>query len=254
MIATKLRILGPAWTRTFRCLWLLEELKDRAAIASSTTTCQHEAHIFPGKVPREIVRSGKVPVLIVEQDKKPLTDTNDDSSTFILYESTAILMFLAERYDPSLLWNASATLEQKALFHQTLFTLMTELDATLWIHRKHESLGHVFGHIPEAVQHAKSQFHRMQQQLPLPQPYLCGNHFSIADIVYVHCLDWAFSIGWMKVNHTDHHQDNDKKKNSNSSLHDYMQRCHARPAYQRVDQIRQQELKTMRENSSKGKL
>ena len=85
-----------------------------------------------------------------------------------------------------------------------VMVLATELDAqALWVHRKHDQLGHVFGLIPAAVQAAQAQFDRalavMVGELAPERgggAFLLGAEFSAADILFVHCLDWARSIGW----------------------------------------------------------
>jgi glutathione S-transferase len=66
---------------------------------------------------------------------------------------------------------------------------------------QHESLARYFGAIPEAVSHAKSHSLRTVGVLAtqLRQsggPFLLGADFSAADILLVHCIDWAEAIGW----------------------------------------------------------
>lgn len=123
--------------------------------------------------------------------------------------------------------------------------LATELDVQgLWIHRKHETMGDVFTHIPDAVEHARKYFNKTNriliQQLKDSREaalaaeatakadtggrgfYLLGSDFTAADIVYVHCLGWSKEIGW------------DAKWKDDATLKDYIDLCRSRPAYSRL--------------------
>jgi glutathione S-transferase len=60
-----------------------------------------------------------------------------------------------------------------------------------------------------------------QQIVTSGGPYLLGANFTAADILYVQCLDWAYSIGWKTEQWPDH-------------LAAYMRKCHERAAYQKV--------------------
>jgi glutathione S-transferase len=54
---------------------------------------------------------------------------------------------------------------------------------------------------------------------------LLGANFTAADILYVHCLDWASSIGWKTGQWPEH-------------LAAYRAKCHERAAYQKVKGMR----------------
>lgn len=213
----KFILLGPAWTRAFRCVWMLEELEAPYAI---------EEVVPLSKRVRGLATSGKVPILIHfdddDDDDKNSNSNNAKKEPFILYESTAINTYLGE--GTSLVPEAGSL--QRALYNQTISCIATELDAQgLWLHRKHSAMSLFFGDIPEAVVAAKSQFTRMNQQVAAQlNPYLLGKTFTAADILYVHCLDWSKSIGW--------HEE------WPAGLDAYRRICHARPAYQRAKKIR----------------
>ena len=75
-------------------------------------------------------------------------------------------------------------------------------------------------------------------------PYLLGAKFTAADILYVHCLDWASSIGWKTEQWPEH-------------LAEYRAKCHERAAYQKVkgmqdvgNQVRKDRLSKMKAASS----
>lgn len=219
---THYKLLGPIWSRAFRCLWILEELGLNYELVASVRL---------GLDPqvREYVRSGKVPVLLEYED-----DSSDADPTFVLYESVAINNYLAEKVPSRGLIPLAGTRE-RALYDQTVCCILSEIDAQgLWIHRKHEALGDIFGRIPAAVDHAAMQFARMNKQIAQPLqkncgPYLLGQQFTAADILYVHCLDWAQAIGWHKWP---------------SELDAYLKLCRQRPAYQAA--------KKQQEESSSG--
>lgn len=215
------KILGGANFRTFRCLWMLEELG---------IPYQHIQTAMPQSA--EVKRYnplGKIPVLI---------EDDDDEDGFVLYESGAIVTYLGDRYGSS---NASMPrlvpapgTRERGRYDQTMSVLLTELDAQgLWIHRKHEAMGQFFTYIPEAVAHAKKYFTKTNrvliQQIEQGGPYLLGPSYSGVDIVYVHCLDWSKSIGW-----------HDKWREE-PILQEYLDRCKSRPAYIRTKLIRSKE-------------
>jgi glutathione S-transferase len=180
---------------------------------------------------------GKVPALVE-------TDGNHQKY-FSMYESGAINTYLGdleaklERHNTDnhvdCLVPESGT-QLRGLYEQTVSCILCELDSQgLWIHRKHQALGHIFGFIPDAVKHAQDQFHRVNQVLAQqvrdnPSRYLVGDHFTAADILYVHCLEWSQSIGW------------DDPWKTDSVLFDYFRSCTQRPAYRTVAEIRRQEI------------
>ena len=194
--------------------------------------------------------AGKVPVLIetsapsLDQLKADDKDSNnDDDPPFILAESMAINNYLGDKYSSGTLVPTAGT-KERALYDQTILFLMSELDAqALWVYRKHTALGRYFGHVPEMEQPCRNHFEQMNQVLSnqLKQAmttttnqdessdeggFLLGNQFTAADILYVHCLDWAKVYGWHETYPT--------------HVVAYLDRCHGRPAYQRAKALRDQ--------------
>lgn len=224
MAKTTLTLLGPAWTRAFRCVWMLEELHlknytvDDSAMPVSTRV-------------RQFVSTGKVPVLLEFDDASAAADADTTATvqpSFVLSESSAINTYLADTYgEPgSARLVPPAGTRDRARYDEAVSCIVTELDAQgLWIHRKHETMAKQCGAIPDAVAHARTQFDRVNQHLAGQlKPYLLGEGFSAADILYVHCLDWSKGIGW----HADWPP----------SVVSYRQLCHDRPAYQRAVVLR----------------
>jgi len=168
---------------------------------------------------------GKIPALVLKEE---------DQKDLVVLESAAINTFLADRYDKLIPQPKS---RRRALYDQTIHFIMSELDAqALWIHRKHASLGKVFGEAPTAVETAKNQFSRANACLvDQLNPYLLGEDFSAADILYVHCLDWAGLIGWDET-----WKDNETTA---AAIETYLERCRSRPAYQRTQGKREEEKK-----------
>jgi glutathione S-transferase len=189
-----LRLVGGASFRTFRNLWMLEELGVAYEhVPASPLSPDARAHNPFGKVPA----------------------LHDPEHDFTMYESAAINTYLGDKFSAFSAAGAtagagvarprlvpSAGTPARGRYEQTVFCIMTELDAQgLWIHRKHETFGRVFGHCPEAVAHAKATSLRtvgvLAKQLRRGGgPFLLGADFTAADVLFVHSLNWAENIGW----------------------------------------------------------
>jgi len=209
-------IIGGASFRTFRCIWMLEELDipylHLPALPGSPDVLRYNP-------------VGKIPVFV-------------DDDGFAMYESAAINTFLGDKYReecPTLVPSPGSHL--RGYYEQTISVLTTELDSQgLWIHRKHESMGDVFTHIPSAVEHARKYFNKTNrsliQQLREGGPYLLGDEFTAADILYVHCLDWSKQIH------------GDTKWKDDDAVLTYLSRCKARKAYCAAKAVRKMERST----------
>lgn len=326
-----LHVLGPPWTRTFRCIWMLEEINeeyyrqkqnrnmneengDQLYEASSMTLPQQQQQIpyyliYNAKPLSTYVKkyhsTGKVPILLefdinLQQHGK---DDNENSATpsptldnqnvFVLSEASAINTYLYDQYglyssinnrsarrgsDSTLLLPSSQNDYDHPLvppvgsplrgqYDALISCICTELDAQgLWMHRKHDTMSQeLTGTSPNqpAVQHAKEHFKRINTYLAyLCNPYLLGAHFTAADILYVHCLQWSQSIGWstdtwptVDVLHPidgsviseqernvttveDPSNNHHPTLSPSSILQPYLDLCLSRPAYQRAVQIR----------------
>lgn len=201
-----LKLVGPTMFRSFRCVWMLEELG---------VPYQHIMAKPWSKQAKQYHPLGKIPVLV-----------DDD---FVLYESGAINTYLGDKYQQLVPPPRS---QERARYNQYCMFILTEMDAQgLWIHRKHEALAQYFGACPQAVEEAKRQFDKVHAALVsdlVLGEYLLGSEFTAADILYVHCLDWAKSIGWF----------DDIEE---GTLAHYLDLCKSRPAYQRAVSKRQAE-------------
>ena len=129
---------------------------------------------------------------------------------------------------------------ERGRYEQLVHTLVAELDSqALWIHRKHESLPKVFGPAPDGVAGARKQFGRalkvMTGELSKSRgDYLLGGRFSAADILFVHCLDWAEQISWLGPGGGEQPQ---------PELAAYLARCRERPAYREATALRESSAK-----------
>ncbi|CAK9023109.1 Glutathione S-transferase 3 [Durusdinium trenchii] len=239
-------LIGTAKARPFRNVWMLEELQ--------------VPYTLRPEIPRspEVLamnRSGKVPILKTSAShclKHPETMLPESTAAlqhgnFIMTESAAINTYLADAFRghvPELVPPAGSQLRGR--YEELVSCIITELDAQgLWIHRKHEAMKQFFGHIPEdgerpgdsrvvdaldaAVQHAQQHFcntvNILLAQLREVGDYLLGN-FSAADILLVHCLDWAGVIKWLPSTSIE--------SELQPVLEQYLERCHKRDAYQRA--------------------
>ena len=221
-MATTLKLVGPTMFRAFRCVWMLQELQ---------VPYEHILAKPWSKQVKQYHPLGKIPVLI--------------DGDFVLYESAAINSYLGDKFEQFV---PPPRTKERARYDQTVLCLMTEMDAQgLWIHRKHQALAEYFGDCPGAVEEAKRQFDRVQnvmvQQLGDPGPYLLGNDFTAADILYVHCLDWAKSIGWFAG-----------PQDQETNLQSYLELCKSRPAYQRTVAMRDAEQAAAKQEKLRSKI
>lgn len=170
-----MKIYGFAQSRTFRVLWMAEELRRATGFEYS-----HDGRVFTSDEERKFLLSmnpmGKVPVM--------------DDDGFLLYESMAINLYLAKKHD----FLAPKTLEQEATVWQWSFWVMTAVDAQLLQYLKFK-LG-IMG-----VQKDEQQAATVSETLDRPfrainsvladRTYLLGDEFSVADLNVASVFMWA---------------------------------------------------------------
>jgi len=227
--------------------------------------------------------TGKVPVLLEFGHCRSGGDGDDATPSFVLAESVAINTYLGDKYGPqavadgtiehplvpSLLAAPTSTtaagaattpardasaesMKERATYDQTVSFLQSELDVQgMWMYRKHVEMGQYFGAVPELAKICRRHFRKYSAAAAAQcRPYLLGEKFTAADILYVHLLDWCQSVGW--------HLDEEGEENDNdnghadtvpwpSNLDAYLQLCRQRPAYQRYLALQRQSLARQKE-------
>ncbi|HTV87415.1 MAG TPA: glutathione S-transferase family protein [Stellaceae bacterium] len=169
-----LKIYGIPRSRAFRTLWLAKELGieyDNVAtdIGKGETRTPDFLAINP---------NGHIPAI--------------DDDGFILWESMAINLYLAKKHSRGSLY--PLLFEDEARVWQWSFWAMTEVERPLLTALFHRAL------LPEAQRDA-ALADQSERELGRPlmvldqavaaQPYLLGEHFSIADLNVASVLSWA---------------------------------------------------------------
>ncbi len=203
---------GVGTSRTLRALWILQELElpyehRRITSRSGETLTPEYTRLNP---------SQKIPAL--------------QEGDFVLSESAAIVNYLATTHGAARGLCPPTAPRERARYDQWCFFSMMELDAnTLYVIRKHEDLHQLYGEAPNALQAARDGFarqaHAAARRLTHSGPYVLGENFSGADILFTTCLNGALRRG-IELPQT---------------LHAYRQRVTARAAYQRASQLNQRD-------------
>jgi len=161
-------VIGGLRSRTFRVLWMLEELgqgyEHRAAAPRSEEVTAH----YP---------AGKVPVLL--EDGTALTD------------SVAIMTYLADKHGA--LTFAAGTLDRARQDGHTQF-INDEMDAVLWTAARHSFILPEELRVPQIKPSLKWEFEQALARLSdrLGQnEFLMGDTMTIPDILATHCGNWA---------------------------------------------------------------
>ena len=168
---------GIGTPRTLRPHWMLRELD----LAYETVPILPRGGAMNTPEFLRLNGRGKIPVL--------------EDGELVIGESGAILFHLADRYrERAQLAPAPATPE-RARFDDLCIYALTELDATLYVIRRHEGLPAVYGEAPVACEAARRYFARqageVERRLADGRPFLAGDAFSAADLLVTTCLDWA---------------------------------------------------------------
>ena len=169
-----LKIYGIPRSRAFRVLWMAKELgleyeNIPIDMGKGETRTPDYQRINP---------NGHIPAI------------NDDG--FILWESMAINLYLAKKYSPASLYPALP--EDEARAWQWSFWGMTEVERPVLTALFHRAM------LPEDKRDA-ALADESERQLAAPlrvldaavahQPYLLGEHFTVADLNVASILSWA---------------------------------------------------------------
>lgn len=185
-------VVGRIRSRAFRVLWALEELGVEYTHADLAPGSDEAKAYHP---------SGKIPVLMVGDEA--LTD------------SVAIMTYLSDKHGD--LGYQAGTI-QRARLDAMLHYLNEDLDALLWLIAKHSFIFPEDARVPDVVDPTKAEVARNLDGLAdrMQGEWLMGDEFTIADILAVHCLGWAFGMD-IPV--------------TNEAVKDYGKRARARAAF-----------------------
>lgn len=161
-------------TRSIRVRWMLQELGvDCEAVTVNLAAGEHRRPEF-----LKINPAGKVPVLV--------------DGDFVLTESVAIVLYLAEKYPHKGL--VPTDLKQKAQVNRWLLFTVTELEQPLWRIARHTALYPEHLRLAAEVSLARQDFTDMatvMEEYMQGRKFIVGDTLTIADIVGAYTLDWA---------------------------------------------------------------
>ena len=186
-------LYGFGQSRSFRCLWALEE----SGLPYNFKTMDVKAGEAKSKEYLSIHPEGKVPAI------------EDDG--FILNESGAILNYIASKCPEKGLQPENNTRE-RALYDQTFFFVLSELEQPLWTVGKHKFALPEERRKPEIIETAVWEFSKALATLTNrlgSRTYIVGDSFTAADIMVAHTLNWAemfkFSLDDQLTAYKNHH-------------------------------------------------
>lgn len=172
----KLYGLGP--TRSLRALWALQELDAEFEFVRVNILAGENLH--PDFL--RLNPAGKLPVLV--------------DGDFVLTESAAIVMYLAEKYgDKGLM---PADLKERAQAYRWSLFAVTELEQPLWRIAKHTFLYPEDKRLPEDIALAREEFAAMAAVLDrhmVGRAFIVGHNITVADCVTAYVLDWGNENG-----------------------------------------------------------
>ena len=186
------KVIGSVKSRTFRVLWMLEEL---GVPYEHQNVPPHSAEVLAYNA------SGKVPILL--------------DGEVAISDSSAILTYLADKHGK--LAAKAGTVErahQDGMLHQ----IIDEFDAVLWAvmrkslglqeHPDYQGLSAAF------KREYKNNLDRLSDRIS--GPFLMGDEITLPDLILTHCGGWAYVA---------------KFPNDNEKFNVYLKRLRSRPAY-----------------------
>jgi glutathione S-transferase len=172
-----MKLYGFPPTRSLRVLWMLGELGIECELVNvSLVAGENRTPEFLALNP-----AGKLPVLV--------------DGDFVLTESVAIVLYLAERYADRRLLPAS--LEARAQVYKWLLFTATELEQPLWRIARHTAIYPKDKRLPDEVPIARQDFEDMAAVMEghmRGRQFLVGESITVADFVAAYTLDWANEV------------------------------------------------------------
>lgn len=161
-------------TRSIRARWTLQELEvDFEAVTVNLMQGDGQSPEFLAVNP-----AGKIPVLV--------------DGDFVLTESVAIVLYLAEKYPQKRLLPSYAKL--RAQLNRWMLFIVTELEQPLWRIARHTFLYPEEQRLPADIEIARGEFRRMAQVIEAHmrgREFLVGGQVSVGDFVLAYTLDWG---------------------------------------------------------------
>lgn len=175
-----IKLYGFGQSRSFRCLWALEEAGlEYEYISKKLRTEPEEPDSAQHPSYKELNAQGKVPTL--------------ENGDLVLTESVAILNYIARCAPESgLLPNDS--MEVYAKLDELVCFVLAELEQPLWSKGKHWFALPQEYRIPQMFDTAKFEFDkavRTLEHLLGDGEFAIANQFTIADILLAHTFNWA---------------------------------------------------------------
>ena len=187
------RVIGTVKSRALRVMWMLEELDQDYELITAPPRSD---------VARQYNPLGKIPALV---------DGND-----VLTDSVAIMTYLADKHNAL---TAPAGTPARAKQDAVTCWLIDEMDAILWAAAKHSFILPEDKRVPEIIAPLHAEFARNADSLTKrlgDQEFLMGATITLPDVLAVHCIGWAFGVGFPPVP---------------DALKAYSKRLRARPAF-----------------------
>lgn len=175
-----MKLYGMAQSRSFRCLWALEEAGldyDYVPIKLRTEAQDPASARHPDYLKLNV--QGKVPTLV-----------NGD---LVLTESVAILYYIA-RCAPESGLLPKASMDVYARLDELACFVLAELEQPLWSKGKHWFALPEEQRIPQMFDTAVFEFNKAVNALDTLLPereFAVGDHFTLVDILLAHTFNWA---------------------------------------------------------------
>lgn len=191
-------VIGLPMTRTLRVLWALEEMGEPYEV---------KPHLPGSDEVKQISGLGKVPVLI--------------DGDLVLRDSMAILAHLGDKHGRIFAAPGSA---ERALQNAMCQRILDEMDALLWTKSRHSFILPEDKRVPAIGEALAWEFAFNVDRLmaETETPFLVGETFSAADILFTHCIGWAKRANFMI---------------ENRQALDHAKAMRARPAFHRVAEL-----------------
>ena len=188
-----IKLIGKAASRVMRPIWMLEELRTNGS-ALQGITYEHDPISYEDpnllKPPYvELNPNGRVPILIVDD--------------FVVYESLAINLYLAEKFNSPLSLN---NVEERALANQWAMWSLTEIEESIYDWALHTHLKPEADRDPKIAAACLKTLERPFAALEASlagKHYLVGHRFSVVDLntacVMYRCLTMDLAQ-WPNIN------------------------------------------------------